>query len=233
MGNIDTDASASADDNNTVRFVRLLVRDYGHFRGLHQLTFNRHQTVIVGPSGSGRSTLADALVHLGPSSRVEAKESSSRSERLVDVVTEGNRELIDKYSDLVQLGADVHPWTSLGLPQDNGEQENARVLREEARSAFATLYPRLKGRVLTNTNGLSTAQRFLYSWATAFAARKVLRIDLPAIFDRPFVLLDYEARKRAMEFLESQPCQQILFVGEEELGQMAQRPHHTLTRPRD
>jgi len=233
MGNFDPEAVAPAGDNNTVRFVRLRVRDYGHFRGLHQLTFNRRQTVIVGPSGSGRSTLADALVYLGPSSRVEANESSSRSELLVDVVTEGNRELIEKYSDLVQLGADVHRWTSLGLPKSIANSANARALRDEARSVFATLCPSLKGRVLTNTNGMSPAERFLYSWATAFAARKVLRIDLPAVFDRPFVFLDYEARKWAMEFLESQPCQQILFVGEEELGQMAQRPHHTLTRPRN
>ena len=92
-----------------VRFLKLQVCDYGPFARDHEWQFGSHQTVIVGGSGSGLTTIARALVDLGPSPSVEAHFGTKEAHLHVEVLTEGDRELLRKYHDLVLLDCDDPP----------------------------------------------------------------------------------------------------------------------------
>jgi len=57
-----TDASESRDASYLLR--RLEVFNWGPFRGLHRAEFDSDGTAIIGPTGSGKTTLVDALMTL-------------------------------------------------------------------------------------------------------------------------------------------------------------------------
>lgn len=48
----------------TFRLARLEIYNWGPFRGLHRVDFDPEGTAIIGPTGSGKTTLVDALTTL-------------------------------------------------------------------------------------------------------------------------------------------------------------------------
>ncbi|MCG8649730.1 MAG: AAA family ATPase, partial [Pirellulales bacterium] len=53
-----------ASNDTTFRLSQLEVFNWGPFGGLHRAEFDREGTAIIGPTGSGKTTLVDALMTL-------------------------------------------------------------------------------------------------------------------------------------------------------------------------
>ncbi len=65
MPGLITDTNADADAvQATYRLGKLEVYNWGPFAGLHRAEFDPHGTAIIGPTGSGKTTLVDALMTL-------------------------------------------------------------------------------------------------------------------------------------------------------------------------
>jgi len=47
--------------SQSMHFVKMYLRDYGVFRGVSEIEFNRNKTLIVGKAGAGKTTIRDVL----------------------------------------------------------------------------------------------------------------------------------------------------------------------------
>ena len=56
--------TASESEDESYRLAQLQVYNWGPFSGLHQVDFDETGTAIIGPTGSGKTTLVDALMTL-------------------------------------------------------------------------------------------------------------------------------------------------------------------------
>lgn len=63
---------------------------------------------------------------------------------------------------------------------------------------------------------MAMGERICLGYAFAFAARKALNLDLPAVFDSPCGRFDSSLRDGVHAFLRQQECQQILLLRESE-----------------
>ncbi|MEI7672354.1 MAG: AAA family ATPase, partial [Deltaproteobacteria bacterium] len=89
--------------HNAVRFEKLLLQNYGVFAGVRDFEFNAGRTVIVGRSGSGKTTFCRALAYLRAARHLLPNEHAGTAEMKVTVTTSGNRDLIRKYRRLIFL----------------------------------------------------------------------------------------------------------------------------------
>jgi energy-coupling factor transporter ATP-binding protein EcfA2 len=225
--------------SNSVRFVKLHLRDYGIFLGSNELNFDRHRTVIVGRGGTGKSTIVNALAKLGPVKGVKAHVHAENPEMSVEVMTEGNRNLVNEYSRLIFIDCEYN-----GLPIFGQENPFAGILnhqqwepvRDEAREIFqAMLFHKplkMESRKDFNLQTMAAGERICLYYAYTFAFRRVMNLDLPIVLDSPYDRLNTEHRSAVRAFLKEQPCQQIL-LGSEYQFDKEDKPRYMLDYTKD
>lgn len=220
--------------SNSVRFVKLHLRNYGIFLGSNEFNFDRHRTLIFGRCGTGKTTIVNALAQLGPTKGVKANIHAKNPEMSVEVVTKGNRNLVNEFSSVIFLSCE-----HTELPVFNQEapftgilnHENLEAVRTETREMFQTVMHQkpwklepYKDLILRT---MAAGERVCLGYAFAFAIRKVLNLDLPVVMDSPYGRLDSEKRQAVRAFLKDQPCQQILLGSELEFDE-EDKPHYVL-----
>ncbi|MBI5741328.1 MAG: hypothetical protein HZA16_11505 [Nitrospirae bacterium] len=212
----------SKTQTNSVRFEKILLRDYGIFSGPNELSLDRNRTLIVGAAATGKTTIVNALAGLGPARGIRAHVNSANPDISVEVVTRGNRDLIKKHGNLIFLGcrsADAFMRDPEIIFADILDRQNREAVRAEARTIFQRmliLTPWKNEHKDMNHSIMSAGERVCLFYAFAFAIRKVLDLDLPAVFDSPYGLLDSGLRQGVRAFLKEQSCQQILLGIESE-----------------
>lgn len=218
--------------SNSVRFVKIHLVDYGIFRGSNTIEFKQHQTLICGENGTGKTTIANALAHLRPAPGVTTHILADSLKMSVDVETIGNRELIKRYADIIFLGRDNELTDDQGtIFASIGGNQHREEIRDEARSIFHALFCEKPWKIKIhddlNYNIMSAGEKICLGYAFAFAARKVLNLDIPFVFDSPYGMLDVELRNGVCAFLKKQSCQQIMLGSENEFGK-EDKSHFTL-----
>jgi ABC-type lipoprotein export system ATPase subunit len=207
---------------NSVCFVNIHIRNYGIFRDLNEIKFNRHQTFIFGESGAGKTTIANALSCLGPVPDVKPHYSKVSSDMLVDVVTNGNRDLIKKYRNVILLRNDERIINDQEtIFKEVVKKQYREEIKDAAKSIFQTLISaKLRQIDIHDLNPtiMTAGEKICLEYALVFAFRKVLNLDLPIVLDSPYGLLDTELRKGVRAFLKEQSCQQIMLGTEHELS---------------
>jgi ABC-type glutathione transport system ATPase component len=217
--------------SKSVRFVKLHLRDYGIFLGSNELNFDRHRTLIVGMGGTGKTTIVNALAHLGPVKGVKAHHDANHTEMTVEVTTKGNRNLVNEYSSSIFLCCEFPELPAFNQETPILSHQNLETVRAEARAIFHTLLSRKTGEREVhkdlNPGTMAAGERVCLGYAHAFAVRKVLNLDLPIVLDSPYSRLDSELRHGVRAFLKEQPYQQILLGHEFEFNE-EDKPHYTL-----
>jgi len=219
---------------NYVRFVKLHLKNYGIFLGSNELNFDRHRTLIVGGGGSGKTLIANALAKLGPVKGIKAHFNADHPEMSVEVVTKGNRNLVNKYGSVIFLSCEFTELPTFNLETPFAgifSHKNGEVVMTEARTIFHALLSRkpMKNEIYKNLNPVTMAagERVCLGYAYSFAIRKVMNLDLPVVLDSPYSRLDPELRHGVRAFLKEQPCQQILLGGDYEFKE-EDKPHYIL-----
>lgn len=220
--------------SNSVRFVKLHLRNYGIFLGSNELNFDRHRTLILGRCGTGKTTIVNALAHLGPAQGVKVHIHAKHPEMSVEVVTKGNRKLVNEYSSVIFLSCE---FTELPMFNQKApftailDHQNLEAVRTEAREIFQTVLHRKPWKLEPHKDliprTMAAGERVCLGYAFAFAIRKVLNLDLPVVLDSPYGRLDSEKRQAVRAFLKDQPCQQILLGSELEFDE-EDKPHYVL-----
>jgi energy-coupling factor transporter ATP-binding protein EcfA2 len=220
--------------SNSVCFVKLHIRNYGVFLDSNEINFDRHQTLILGKCGTGKTTIVNALVQLGPVKGVKGQTHAKHPEMSVEVMTKGNRKLVNEYSSVIALS-----FESTELPVFSEEapftsilnRENLEAVRTEARKIFQTMLYRKPWKIESHKDlslfTMAAGERVCFGYAFAFAVRKVLNLDLPVVLDSPYGRIDSEKRKAVRAFLKDQPYQQILLGSELEFDD-EDKPHYVL-----
>ncbi len=220
--------------SNSVRFLKLHLKNYGIFLGPNEISFDRHCTLIIGMGGTGKTTIVNALANLGPAKGVKPHFKAKSTEMSIDVVTEGNRSCIKKYSSLIFLSHGFTEFHILGkesLFADILNNHQLEAVREEARKLFCTILftkPwKIEAHEDLNPDIMAAGERICLGYAYAFAVRKVLNLDLPVVLDSPYGRLDDMLRNPVRAFLKEQSCQQIMFGCEHEFDE-EDKPHYIL-----
>ena len=215
-----------------VRFVSLHISDYGVFTGPHDWVFDHRRTLIYGRGGTGKTTIARILSHLGATTSIK-RNHLARDMPRVRVETSGERGLIKKYASLIFMGenrggelirSDGESWLSPIVADDKKLD-----VRDRAQEIFQTLLRHKpgKGKVHRNLEArfMAGGERVCLGYAFVFAIRQVLGLDIPAVFDSPYMFLDSELRRGLSSFMKGQTCQQILL---DHPGPGKDKPHYCL-----
>lgn len=209
-----------------VRFKRLHLQNYGVFFGLNDFVFDQQRTIIVGAGGSGKTTIVNALVHNGPAPGVKPNIHADSSKMSVSVSINGNPNLVERYSSIIFLNCRFDLsliYVQKAIFAEVLDYHQRKIIRDEAGDIFHKLVERRSGKVNVhedlNPKSLSAAENICSGYGFAFAVRKVLNLDLPAVFDLPYMMLSAELRHRVSEFLKVQSCQQILLGLEGEFSE--------------
>ena len=202
----------------SLRFEKLHLHNYGIFKGSHDFIFDRQQTLIIGANGTGKTTIVDALVNLGPAAGIKPNFQTESADMSVHVSTSGYRELVNKYGDLIFLGCNA----AERLINGNNASMLIKLLddkyhdtiKDEVRRIFLALIEgkswKLNAHRDPGTIDLAAGERVCLGYATVFAIRNALNIDLPVVLDSPYGVLDRELREGVSAFLKQQTCQLIL-----------------------
>lgn len=205
--------------DNYLRFVRLRLRDYKVFGGENDFWFNRHRTLIVGKGGTGKTIIVQVLAYLGPPKMIRKHlMMKNRFIPSVAVVTEGNCDLLNKYRDLIFIDGDFIGVLATHIQKFKRKfmiaDDTWKAVESEARSIFQGILSCKLRKIETNwdlnVHVMAAGEKICLGYAFAFALRKVLKLDVPAVLDSPYVRLDLELRAGMRNFLKAQPCQQIL-----------------------
>ncbi len=139
----------------------------------------------------------------------------------VEVTTSGNRELIKKYHSIIFFHSE-----SVEMLAHNQEAILAELLlthlldkvKEETQNIFNNLLL-LKTGIHKNLKHerMSMGEKVCLGFSIAFAIRKVINLDLPAVFESPYHCLDITRKHSLREFLKGQSCQQIILGTDLEL----------------
>jgi len=84
----------------SLRFIKLEISDYGPFEGHNVIEFDRRRTLIRGECGSGKTTIAKVMYHMGMAPGVIGHVGAFPS---VKIDMEGDLYLIEKYRKLIFL----------------------------------------------------------------------------------------------------------------------------------
>jgi len=220
--------------SNSVRFLKLQLKNYGIFLGSNKINFDRRRTLIVGMNGTGKTTIVNALANLGPATGVKPNHQAMHSEMSVEVVTEGNRNLITKYGSLIFLYSE---FPELNMPDNENsltyvfDQHQLKAIKNEAKGIFQSVLSRNSGKMEANKdlnhNTMAAGEKVCLSYAYAFAVRKILTLDLPVVFDSPYARLDKWLGQGVCAFLREQPYQQII-LGHKAEFEEEEKPHYIL-----
>lgn len=217
--------------SNSVRFVRLRLKDYAIFYGSNEIEFNRHRTLIAGGNGTGKTIIAQTLAHLGPAKGIEACCHSDRLKMSAEVVTEGNRNLVKEYSSVIFLNYKSAMHNQESMLTDVIGHQNLKIVKDEARATLQKLLflkpNKTMGHQDMNSYNMAAGEKICLGYAFAFAVRKVLNIDVPVVIDAPYAMLGLQLRKGLCSFLKKQPYQQILLGTEDEFTEEG-TPHYRL-----
>jgi len=202
---------------NSVRFIKLYLRDYGVFLGSNEIDFDQKRTLIIGCGGTGKTTIFNALANLGPAIEVKPHFQAKSHEMSVEVVTEGNRNLIKEYSRLIFLD-DESIYSNMFNNEDPFidilDHQQLKAVKDEAREIFQTILYRTPWEIEAHKdlkfNAMAAGERICLGYAYTFAVRKVLNLDLPIVFDEPYARIDLLLKQKLNTFLQNQPCQQII-----------------------
>jgi tetratricopeptide (TPR) repeat protein len=215
---------------NSVRFEKILLQNYGIFIGSNEIIFDQNNTFIV---GAGKTTIVDALANLGPVSGVKPHRGVDSSEMSVTVTTSGNRELVKKYGSVIFL--DVNKMLESSYQEtvltDILNDQNRNAVKDEAREIFRAMLSINSGKIEfhhdLNPNAMPAGERICLGYAYIFAVRKVLKLDLPVVFDSHFGMLDLQLKQVVRTFLKEQHYQQIILGCQDEFNE-EDKPHYTL-----
>lgn len=220
--------------SNYVRFVKLHLRNYGIFLGSNEFNFDRHRTLILGRCGTGKTTIVNALAQLGLAQGVKAHIHAKHPEMSVEVVTKGNRKLVNEWNSVIFLS---YEFTELAMFNQEAlftgilNHQYLETVRTEAREIFQTMLYRKPWKIESHKDlsprTMAAGERACLGYAFAFAVRKVLNLDLPVVLDSPYGRIDSEKRQAVRAFLRDQPCQQILLGSELEFDE-EDKPHYVL-----
>jgi len=222
--------------SNSVHFVKIRLIDYGIFRGANTIEFKQHQTLICGKGGTGKTTIANVLAHLGPVPGVDPYILADPLKMSVEVETTGNRDLIKQYADIIFLGCNLGCKNNLidnqeAIFESIGSNQHREEIKDEARSIFHALLSEKPWKIKIdddlNYNIMAAGEKLCLGYAFAFAARKALNLDIPFVFDSPYGMLDTWLRDGVCAFLKKQSCQQIMLGRENEFGK-EDKAHFTL-----
>ena len=218
----------------SVRFEKLHLHNYGVFFGSHDFVFERQQTIIVGGCGAGKTTIVNALANLGPARGIKPNSEANPQEMSAKVTTSGNPKLIEKYRILIFLGSEavVHIAKNQETILSEFPDAPKNTVKDEIETIFRALLKekphKIKAHQDLEPHVMAGSETVCLGYAFAFAVRKVLNLDIPAVFDSPCGLLDPEGRNGFYSFLKQQPCQQILLCSASELDK--NEGHYKLIR---
>jgi hypothetical protein len=223
---------------NYLRFLKIHLHNYGVFWGSHDFVFDRQRTIIQGGNATGKTTIVKALAHLGPAPGVKPNLKAKSPEMSVEVVTRGDRHLVQKFGSLIFLGGQssrIFLHNQEGTLADVLDGQHQETIKDEARDIFRSLVGKRPWKIELpkdpSPNTMSMGEQVCLNFAFVFAVRKVLNLDLPAVFDSPYGYLDLFLRQRFCAFLRGQSCQQILLAIEEEFKE-EDEPHYKLNYER-
>lgn len=201
--------------NDPVRFEELVITDFKIFRGCHRFVFNQPSTVIAGDSGSGRTTLFEALINPGEALKRYANgNDTTAAEPSIILRTSGNESLLDKHRDLIFVPEGAVYAESLF--QTMLSEEQLQKSENDAVDIFNFLTGnKYAGKPFNSRqfDQLPAGVRICRSYAYLFAARKALNASIPLVIERPFSSLDLRLSSNLRDYLRQQKCQRILFVG--------------------
>lgn len=226
----------SEQQSNHVRIVKLTLRDYGVFQAGNELEFFPHRTVVTGASGTGKTTIAQALANLGPAPGVKPNIEAKQPSMSAEVETSGDRDLIRRYGHLIFLACEANTDLSREILtkevdafSDGPDGRSLKGIRANARELFKRLLAphKIPANQNFNRQGMSAEEAACFNYAFAFACRELLCLDVPVVFDSPWLFFDLPTRRRVREFLQEQSCQQIL-IGNQHEFDTEDKPHHLL-----
>jgi energy-coupling factor transporter ATP-binding protein EcfA2 len=199
------------------RFTRLMMQDYGVFRGFNELSFTPGLNVIHGDNGSGKTTILKSLAILGPDPRIAAHHGVPSPSMSVEVETEGNPELLDRYRDLIFLDENFYDQTAEKLPAWLRAFGPDR-LEEEAKRIYVEWIPYMESPLRRYTlrevvwKGFPAGERLLASLSYVFAVRNRLGLDLPLVMERPWNSCDHRYESRLAYYVSQMKDQVILLL---------------------
>jgi|AP95_1055475.scaffolds.fasta_scaffold18981_5 ABC-type glutathione transport system ATPase component len=225
-------------NTKSIRFEKLHLHNYGIFYGSHDFVFERQQTIIVGDPGSGKTTIVNALANLGPARGVKPNFEANPQEMSVKVSTSGNPKLVEKYISLIFLGTDAAVHLAKNQETILSEFPDAphkNTVKDEMGVIFRALLKekphKIKAHQDLEPHIMAMGETVCLGYAFEFTVRKVLNLDIPAVFDSPCELLDPQGRNGFYSFLKQQPFQQIMVCSASELDK--NEGHYKLHRAGD
>lgn len=188
-----------------------ITRKYVSFKRLestseqYSFEFNSKRTIIAGKNGTGKSTLVNYLSSLG---------GVDDSKINYSVLTEGDRLLIHKYSNLIFINYEHGVDIERNLPQEY--VDSGLDIENEVSSILKVLLvekPWNMGKCnVLNMHNLALGEHVCLSYAYIFAIRNLVNVTLPLVLDNPFGLLDRELRTGLSRYLNQDNSQQILLL---------------------
>lgn len=214
---------------DSVRIDKLCLEDYGVFRGMNEILFDRPRTIIAGPGGTGKTTIFCALANQGPAAGVRPNASSVGLKMYAEVMTSGNRALLKVHRDIIFLRCES--LQILAIRREffiNGlDTHRAGLLEEEAMAAFRKIlqYKPHKARIHHDLDPklMAAGERFCLGLSWVFSVRRASGLDLPIVMDSPYGWIDKETRQGLSEYLRGETCQQILIGSEAEFREAGDR----------
>jgi ABC-type glutathione transport system ATPase component len=211
-------------NSKTFRFVELSLNNYGVFADFNELIFNPQHTLIVGPCGSGKTTIADALGSLGPKAGVCPHSNSKGLAMPVVVKIDGDPDYVNKYRDVIFINEEtVNHFTNHEEVFATGiiEKKSLAAVKELACDIFRSFLSCRNDKAdqykEVSPSMMPCGERVCFVYAYVFAMRRFLELELPIVLDSPFGRLDEVLRASIRGFLEDQAFQQILLCNEREL----------------
>jgi len=215
------------ESRNFVCIEKINLCNYGIFEGKNEFEFDRQTTVIAGYSNSGKSTMFNALRSLGPVTGVQPHIAARLQSMSVTVTISGDRELVNKYRDLIFIDGEAHEIALEGLLPGNLSKNQIIKIENEARNIFFTFTSTDKGSSASFMDlkyaQLNVRERVCLKYAFVFAARKILKLDVPAVFASPFGCIDYKLTASLNDFFDQQTCQQIYIIGTNQADRISPR----------
>jgi len=195
-----------------VQFENLSLRNYETFFEYSAIKFSSSRTVIVNRNGFGKTTIFNALKHLGPAPNVQPSFGAENQEIFVKVETAGNRDFVTQYSKLIFIDDDAYfeleKSASIGKEAFLDFGQARQEIFERLSVFWAPKLPNCSD-IDLNPNGFPMGIIFCARLSAIFAVRNNLDIDLPIVFDSVFGMIDIQLRKGIKEYLSSLNCQQI------------------------